>query len=844
MKLADLFSVSPKPIQKTSLREGGNVFAGKTAPIKMENITPTLDAYFAELKKIFPKKSDIFNEEHFHAVGSVRKKPESGDIDLAVSVEDILDKNMSAESIELWNIDPQAVDAEADALQKRARSSTPEQSRMKAFLKLLAVYINNNASNLYCDEKKVTDGNIFGLFPQIDEMGDEVGIGVQIDWMIGNLKWLKFSYYSAALPKGSNAKGLHRTQMILAAFQVADLSFNHISGVKDKSTGEVLATDPDDALKILGDRLGFAITQDDAENYYKLHDLFKAKMRPEDYDRLLDIYFKILDSTRADVPDNIQAEWRARKNNLGLTGKFLPDGSKLKEPESLEESGVAGADRIRSRADFAHFLQDYHKLISQFPGFVSMTPSGSYNSNPDKKDFGDIDLVVHIQTDRDKPSLKKELQAWFHKQPDTVIVPFSSAKYAGKRSYNSGEIVTVRYHDVGVGYSAQIDNIIALNPLEADFKQKFLDLAAPKQGLILGLVKVATIETAPSKLFKHMGIDIAKLDPAGLGEDQEYEFNLSSNDLQLRKVTYETGGYKQKGREILWHSQDMGKLKKLLYQYNLSADFSGLLRQVKEKIKNPRSSNRIIGVFNSMISVKSGEVGTAKGEEKEDASRMVSSTLSENKALNFQDYFSWLFENEDGRAKTVVIMPGRFQPFHKAHAETYKNLQKRFPDADVWIATTGKVGPSSPFDFEERKALAELMGVPADRIAAVKSPYIASEILAHYDPSKDHVIFALGAKDAGRIEFVTKRDGSPTYLQPYHEGEDMAPFDTKSGHAYVTVAPVISFKIAGKTLTGATDIREMLSQGDSTLTDRVLEDLYGPQVAAASEIVLKHFPVK
>jgi len=312
------------------LMEGGNVFAGKTTGIKMEYITPTLNAYFSELKSLFPKKAGIFDEEHFQPLGSVRKKEVSGDIDLGVSVDDILDKDMSDASIAEWGISPSDVTARFEALSKRAKTATPEMLRMKAFNQCLVDYINTNAPTLHCDPKKVEAGNLFGLYPQINEEGKHVGEGVQIDWMIGNLKWLKFSYYSSAYPKGSNVKGLHRTQLMLSAFQVAGLSFNHVHGVKDKETGEVLAHDPDQALAILGKRLGFKITQADAEDYYRLHDLFKSKMRPEDYSNLLNIYFKILDSTRADIPDNLQDEWRQRKDMLGLTGKFLPDTSALK----------------------------------------------------------------------------------------------------------------------------------------------------------------------------------------------------------------------------------------------------------------------------------------------------------------------------------------------------------------------------------------------------------------------------------------------------------------------------------------------------------------------------------
>lgn len=325
MRINELFSSASQPFA-----EGGNVFKGQTGSIKIENIDPTLDAYFKELAQVFPKKAKIFNEKTFNPVGSVRKVQESGDIDLAVDSSSILDKQMSDESIMEWGIDPKLVMAEFDALKKRARTATPEQLRMKAFLKLLAKEINAKAPTLHTDEAKVTDGNLFGMFPQLDPAGKPVGTGVQIDWMVGNLAWLRFSYYSAARPEGSNVKGLHRTQLMLAAFQVADLSFNHISGVKDKSTGQVIAQDPDQALTILSKRLGFKLSQSDAEDYYKLNKILKAKMKPADYDRLLDIYFKILDSTRADIPDDLQEEWLLRKDRLGLTGKFLPDTSALK----------------------------------------------------------------------------------------------------------------------------------------------------------------------------------------------------------------------------------------------------------------------------------------------------------------------------------------------------------------------------------------------------------------------------------------------------------------------------------------------------------------------------------
>ena len=289
-------------------------------------------------------------------------------------------------------------------------------------------------------------------------------------------------------------------------------------------------------------------------------------------------------------------------------------------------SGVTGADRVRLRSDFEQFVNSYKKLIEQFPGFATMSISGSYNSDKNKQDFGDIDLVEHINSDKSKKMLKKDLQGFFLQQPLSVIVPFSSEKYQGRRSYNSGEIVTVRYYDATLGYSVQIDNIIALDALEAEFKQKFLDFPATKQGIILGLVKTAAEETPPKTLFKLLEIDV---DPHDLNLNQDYEFNLSSSELQLRKVTYVPGSFQQESRIVKWTSRNIQHLEKLLYQYDLSQDFTTLLAQSKLILRNTRSYQRVTGVFTSMVSVKSGEVGTKKGDEKTLAIKKVQSTFAE-----------------------------------------------------------------------------------------------------------------------------------------------------------------------------------------------------------------------
>jgi hypothetical protein len=62
----------------------------------------------------------------------------------------------------------------------------------------------------------------------------------------------------------------------------------------------------------------------------------------------------------------------------------------------------------------------------------------------------------------------------------------------------------------------------------------------------------------------------------------------------------------------------------LLKDYDFDEPFETLVYNIKYKLKNPRSINRIKGVFKSMVSVKSGEINTLKGKEKEQALNIIS----------------------------------------------------------------------------------------------------------------------------------------------------------------------------------------------------------------------------
>lgn len=400
-------------------------------------------------------------------------------------------------------------------------------------------------------------------------------------------------------------------------------------------------------------------------------------------------------------------------------------------------SGVAGADRVKSRQDYQSFLASYKNIISKFPGFVSIQPSGSYNSNLEKNDFGDIDLITHIKSSKNKKEVKQDLVHFFEKMPDTVITAFTSEKHAGRRSYNSGEIVTVRYHDHALGYSAQIDNIIALDHIEAGFKQEFLDMPAEKQGLVLGLVKIAAIETEPKVLFKKLNIHV----PSHVQPNQEFEFNLSSTELQLRKVTYEPGTFKQTEREILWHSQKWSDLQALLYQYDLSNDFDTLLAQSKQTIKNPRSNNRMQGVFSSMISVKSGEVGTAKGAGKEAARAKVAQTFGESRSR-------LLNELVKPALRKIVFAFGRFNPptiGHEVLINAVKNAAaQQHADYVIYVSKT-QDHKANPLSIEQKMHYLKLMFPGTNFVACDEQVRTPIEAAKHLNGKYSELVMIAGS---------------------------------------------------------------------------------------------------
>lgn len=296
---------------------GGNVF-DSTAPIKKEHIKPTLLEFFKQFKQIFPKAEPFFRE--MKTLGSVGKKDYSGDIDLALA-------GSSFDDVEDWGLDREHIMKLFEGFKKRARTSTDDQLMKRAVIVAIAEKILDADTEIIADIKGSSAGALFLLFPQYDEKNQAVGQNVQIDINVGDVDWLEFAYHSATY--SGNVKGLHRTQLLVSLFSHKGFTFSHNYGVKDKQSQEIVANTPQQAIDLLNKLYNLNLDRDTIGDYFKLMEALEAGLSPQDLHAVYDTYLKILDSTRADIPEDLQSYWIENQDRLGLKGKFLPDNSNL-----------------------------------------------------------------------------------------------------------------------------------------------------------------------------------------------------------------------------------------------------------------------------------------------------------------------------------------------------------------------------------------------------------------------------------------------------------------------------------------------------------------------------------
>jgi hypothetical protein len=276
---------------------GGNIFKDKATSISIGNIQPTIDAYKQRLGEIFPMKTHSLT--FFEPVGSAGKKTASGDLDLAIDATHIV-RHFTEAEIQKWGIDYEDWERSYLTIKKRSRTATDYMCKMRSLLALISEKLAENGID--AEIKKTTAGNIFTCFPQHGPDGQPTGDYIQIDWMVGDIDWLKWAYYSHG---EEGLKGLHRTQFIVACFSKLGMTFNHHSGIKIKGDQEWIITSPSQALETLSNHYG-NLTIDRTRTFRDLHSWLLENASKDDYLEVIARYAKIVQTAKAELPQEIK----------------------------------------------------------------------------------------------------------------------------------------------------------------------------------------------------------------------------------------------------------------------------------------------------------------------------------------------------------------------------------------------------------------------------------------------------------------------------------------------------------------------------------------------------------
>lgn len=190
----------------------------------------------------------------------------------------------------------------------------------------------------------------------------------------------------------------------------------------------------------------------------------------------------------------------------------------------------------------------------------------------------------------------------------------------------------------------------------------------------------------------------------------------------------------------------------------------------------------------------------------------------------------------------IAIYPGRFQPFGRHHAESFKWLASKFGKDKSYIATSDVVNPpKSPLNFKEKKEIISKYGLGSN-LVQVKNPYKAEEITQKYDPKTTALVFMVGEKDMKedpRFRIGKKKDGGDSYFQEYKPGMKMEGYIQ---HGYMIVAPHASFKITGFGEMSGTTIRQALSSKSTPEQyKKLFTDIFGWYDPKIAEMLKKKF---
>ncbi len=278
-------------------------------------------------------------------------------------------------------------------------------------------------------------------------------------------------------------------------------------------------------------------------------------------------------------------------------------------------SGSIGANRIL-REDVKPTVNNFEKLIlNNFQGYKKLEITGSYNAGT-KKDHGDIDLCIWIESDKDIKEVKKQFKTYLESLSDELTPKFRLGKNIGKKAQMYGNIVTCQFNINNSNDPVQIDCIIVLSPEELHFQKTFLNLDAQTQTFMTAIVRVAQ-DDVKQNAYKYFNIN----NIPHVNKNQELEFVLSMSGLSLRKVTLDEN-MKTLDKEEIWRTQKWDYVNWLVEE---TIDMSPIWKTYEELLDrasiifkdDERSRKRMCGIMKSMINIGPGEIGTEKGIAKQ-----------------------------------------------------------------------------------------------------------------------------------------------------------------------------------------------------------------------------------
>lgn len=362
-------------------------------------------------------------------------------------------------------------------------------------------------------------------------------------------------------------------------------------------------------------------------------------------------------------------------------------------------SGAAGGSRIR-KEELKATIQDYRDKVLKPLNLDKSYRVTGVKSRPDKDTFGDIDIVLSFDNSnseykddlkKQRAHLKQELAKYISQITSIPDIPHKD----NKKYFLHGNTVSILYPIAGrEGEYVQIDNIISVGEEEGKFTYGMLDLPVEKQALAAGLMKTVVNELSVKQLqslFKELGIK----DIPELGDNQEYDFNLSTTELTLLIATIE-----QNDGVVIWKSTKTSDVETILKTLGIDIkedEFDEIVAKIKKfKNKDGRSLERLKGLFDKMVRVGDAEIGTKKGNDKQTHKDTIAQLEEKYNPLVMELVRPFLTEEES--TKPIAIFPGKFKPPHKDHIARIEAASKDASEVIVLVSPKTEPGgePQTP----------------------------------------------------------------------------------------------------------------------------------------------------